>query len=305
MAEDKTIIGNFEQMSSIGSTRRNKASCLVQYNGEQLGKRFSMEKNINIAGRSPQASLFIDEPSVSRRHAKFFVNQETATIEDLGSSNGSFINDKPVDKKCVIQNGDMIRLGAVLFKFFSSADMDNMVHDKIYRMVTIDAGTGVFNKKYLQDTLKSEFRVAQTYNQDIAVIYYDLDFFKKVNDNYGHEAGDLILKESAQLVKSTLRKQDVLCRYGGEEFVIILPETNAKIATELAERVRSRVENHVFKVDQRQPDGSTKTLALQQTLSIGVAGLSSEMKAAKDLLEIADSRLYTSKQTGRNKVTAA
>ena len=279
-------------------------SCLVQYNGDQMGKRFSVEKNVSIAGRSPEATIFIDEPSVSRMHAKIFSSVGKVTIEDLGSSNGTFLNDDPVKKKSTIKDGDMIRLGAIILKFFSSTNMENLIHDKIYRMVTVDVGTGAYNKRHLQSTINSEFKVARTYNQDISVIYYDLDFFKKVNDTYGHEAGDMILKESAHLVKTLIRKQDVLCRFGGEEFVIILPATSEKVATDLAERIRQSLENHLFKIPQKTASGNT-IVKHQQTISMGVAGIHEHIKDAKALMEIADKRLYQSKQTGRNKVTAA
>ena len=305
MSEDKTIIASFEQISALKSPKRNRPSCLVQYNGEHLGKRFSVDKNINIAGRSPQAAIFIDEPSVSRRHAKIFSGMdETVTIEDLGSSNGTYVNDNKIKEKTVINNGDMVRFGAILLKFFSSSDIDNIVHDKIYQMVTIDPGTGVFNKRYLQDTIKSEFKLAKSYHQDLSVIYYDLDFFKKVNDNLGHEAGDQVLKVSAQIVKSQLRKQDKLCRFGGEEFIIILPATTEQIATKLAERIRISVQNYVFAIEQKAQDGSKKNIKHKQTISLGVAGVTSQMSSPAALLELADSRLYKSKHTGRNRVTA-
>lgn len=306
MSEDQTIIGNFNMLSSAGDTSvKNKKSCLVQYNGDQLGKRFSMEQSVNIAGRSPETSIFIDESSVSRRHAKIFIGSDHATIEDLGSSNGTFVNNAPIKAARILKDGDMIRLGAILFKYFSSTNIDNLVHDKIYRMVTMDPGTGVFNRRYLQDTLKSEFKISRVYNQDISVIYYDLDFFKKVNDTYGHKAGDQILKESAQLIRNIIRRQDMLCRLGGEEFVIILPSTHIHIATELAERIRKTMEKHVFVLEIAKSDGTAQKVEHQQTLSLGVASLVPTMEDPKSLLEIADERLYQSKSSGRNKVTAA
>ena len=303
MSGDETIIASFNQASGLHkSSRQATSSCLVQYNGDQLGKRFSIDQKVSIAGRSPEATIFIDDPSVSRMHAKLFFSQASTTIEDLGSSNGTFLNDKPVQVKSSIKNGDMIRLGAVLFKYFSSSNVDNLVHDQIYKMVTIDPGTGVFNKRYLQDTIKSEFKISRTYNQDISVIYYDLDFFKKVNDTYGHDAGDHILKESAHLVRTLIRKQDILCRFGGEEFIIILPSTSEKVAIELAERIRTSIESHIFQITQSTPQGST-VVQHKQTLSLGVAGINPQIKNAQKLLEVADNRLYQSKQTGRNKVT--
>ena len=306
MSEDKTIIASFDQVSAFKTeARRNQPSCLVQYNGEHLGKRFAVDKNINIAGRSPQAAIFIDEPSVSRKHAKIFSVNDQVTIEDLSSSNGTYINDQKIQQKTVINNGDMVRLGAILLKFFSASNMDNIVHDKIYQMVTIDPGTGVYNKRYLQDTIKSEFKLSKSYHQDLSIIYYDLDFFKKVNDNLGHEAGDQVLKESAQIVKSQLRKQDILCRFGGEEFIIILPATKEKLAMQVAEKIRAFIERHTFLIKQKATNGELKTIKHKQTVSLGVAGLTTEIKNPENLLSIADSRLYKSKHTGRNKVTAA
>src|SRR5690606_28727625 len=124
--------------------------------------------------------------------------------------------------------------------------LDGFVQDKIYRMATIDAGTQVFNKQYLLDSLNNEFAISQATGRPLSIIYYDLDFFKKVNDTYGHNAGDQVLRESTLIVKNIIRKDEILGRFGGEEFIIILPNSASQAAFELGERIRKACETHIF-----------------------------------------------------------
>ena len=150
--------------------------------------------------------------------------------------------------------------------------------------------------------LDGEFKFSKTYRRNLSVIYYDLDFFKKVNDNYGHGAGDLVLRESAQLVRTCVRKDDVFGRYGGEEFVIVLPNTDQKTAADLAERIRASLEAHTFQLE-IEKDGKRGVVQHKQTISAGVSQLTPDIATYELLLESADKKLYTSKQTGRNRVT--
>jgi diguanylate cyclase (GGDEF)-like protein len=244
----------------------------------------------------------IQEASVSRQHAQFVLIGDQVAVEDLGSSNGTFLNDAPVKQQTPMKDGDIVRLGTVLLKFFAHDNVDSVMHDKIYQMATIDAGTKIFNKQYLLDALESEFKYSVTYNRELSIIYYDLDKFKPVNDTYGHNAGDYILRESAALVKAAVRKDDILGRFGGEEFVIVLPNTNKSTAAELAERIRQKHEAHGFVIDFND-GGQIKKVNHTQTISLGVEQLHPELKTPKDLLEAADKKLYHSKSTGRNKVT--
>ena len=161
-------------------------------------------------------------------------------------------------------------------------------------MATIDGGTQTFNKQYLLESLDSEFQFSKTYGRPLSVIYFDLDHFKKVNDTYGHNAGDFILSELSKLVKSIVRKDDIFCRFGGEEFVILLPNTDARTAYDSAERIRKTVEENIF---------NTEGHSLKQTVSLGVSQLQPSMNTPKDFLEDADKKLYQSKQNGRNQVT--
>lgn len=270
-------------------------ACLIQYNGENLGRRFLLDAPEIAIGRVPDAGIFISDDSVSREHAKVYTEGDHVEIEDVGSSNGTFIHNQRISARTPLKDGDIIRFGAILFKFFAKDNIESAFHDKIYRLATVDAGTQLFNKKYLLETLDSEFRLCRVYGRPLSVIYYDLDFFKKVNDAHGHNCGDYVLRESAYVAKACMRTEDVLARFGGEEFVAILPGSDIYIATELAERIRKAVADHEFVFE-----GKTLT----QTISVGVSEMQPLFKTAADLLDDADRKLYQSKSLGRNRVTA-
>ncbi|MBM3344857.1 MAG: GGDEF domain-containing protein [Betaproteobacteria bacterium] len=269
-------------------------ACLIQYNGEALGRRYFFDTREVTLGRSPSNGVVILDESVSREHAKCHVTPQLVEIEDLGSRNGTYVNDQRVEKRSAMRDGDIVRLGSILLKFFAYNNVENVFHDKIYRMATIDAGTQVFNKAYLLESLEAEFTFSRVYNRPLAVIYYDLDFFKNVNDQHGHACGDFVLLESAQVAKACVRKDDVLGRLGGEEFVVVLPNADWQVALELAERMRKAIEAHAFVYESK---------TLRQTVSMGVSENKAEFADFKALLDSADQKLYQSKHGGRNRVT--
>ncbi len=302
MSDDKTIIAESPNLTILQGGPKRKNACLVQYSGAKLGKRYPLIETPSVVGRSPTVQLIIAEASVSRQHAQFVLLGDHVAVEDMGSSNGTFVNDVRTEGRVQLKDGDIVRIGTVLLKFFAHDNVDSVMHDKIYRMATIDAGTQIFNKQYLLDALESEFKFSKTYSRELSIIYYDLDHFKPVNDNYGHNAGDFILRESAALVKAAVRKDDTLGRFGGEEFVIILPNTEARTAAELAERIRHKHETHVFPIE-FEKGGQKQRANHRQTISMGVSQLKPNIATTKEFLEAADKKLYNSKQTGRNKIT--
>lgn len=293
MADENTIISNVLS-STVHGARQNQPACLVQYNGQSLAKRYLLDQPEMVAGRSPTLIIAIQDQSISRNHAKFTYRGNDVEIEDLNTTNGTFINETRLTRAVILKDGDMVRMGAVLFKFFAFGNLESLFHDKIYRMATIDTTTQIFNKKYLLETLDSEFRISRTYGRSMCLIMYDLDFFKKVNDVHGHNAGDFILKESAQIVKASIRKQDTVGRFGGEEFGIVLPDTDSRTAAELAERIRRMLAAHPFQFEGK---------VIQQTVSMGVTQLTSTITSPQELIDSADKKLYKSKHAGRNQVT--
>lgn len=293
MADEKTIIADGAAISLFKGNKRLTA-CLVQYNGHQIGKRYLINKPQVVIGRAAEVDIVLNEQSVSRQHAALHTDGEAIEIEDRNSSNGTFINDERIQGRRPLKDGDIVRLGTVLLKYFSKDNIENLVQDKIYRLATIDGTTETFNKDYLLETIETEFANAKATAREFSIIYFDLDFFKKVNDTYGHSCGDYILKQVSTLVKSVIRKEDALCRFGGEEFVILMPGTPAKTAYEMAERIRTTIAHFSFEFGGQ---------SIKQTVSLGVSQLNPTMNQPADLLEDADKKLYKSKQNGRNQVT--
>ena len=179
------------------------------------------------------------------------------------------------------------------------SDQGAVLHDHVWRLAVVDAGTGVFNRRHLPEQLARELPLARHGRQPISVVCYDLDRFKQVNDQHGHGAGDHVLSESAARVHCALDGQGLLCRQGGEEFAVLLPGLGLAEAAALAERLRMVVAERPFSLP-----GTPATAAVQQTISLGVAEWQPGMDQGTDMLAAADAMLYRAKQAGRNRVCA-
>jgi len=160
-----------------------------------------------------------------------------------------------------------------------------------------DPLTGLYNRRYLEEILEREIRRALRAEQALGVLMVDLDHFKKFNDTYGHDAGDTVLREAGTFLAKSIRAEDIVCRFGGEEFVVILPTANLNASLARAERIRSRM-CELTVLHQGQSLGMV-------TMSVGVAALPEHGTSAKELLEAADAALYRAKRDGRNRVVAA
>jgi diguanylate cyclase (GGDEF)-like protein len=171
---------------------------------------------------------------------------------------------------------------------------EKRLEQRLRDLSNTDALTGLFNRRALDDTLKQEFGLALEQDRDLSVMMFDIDHFKKFNDNYGHDQGDRVLKKFAAVALSCVREDlDTLCRYGGEEFTLITRETSEEGALILADRIRCAVE--AMEVD-----------GLKVTTSIGVAGIrESRVLKPGELIERADAALYEAKRGGRNRAIAA
>lgn len=159
-----------------------------------------------------------------------------------------------------------------------------------------DALTGLNNRRQFLTLLEAELSRGERFQRPLALLMIDIDFFKRVNDIYGHQAGDAVLKEVAQLLKINTRLVDEVCRYGGEELAVLLPETGTGMALQVAERLRSAIEQTPFDVG----DGRS----IHITASVGVAFCGDEGESVESLISAADGALYTAKREGRNRVCA-
>jgi diguanylate cyclase (GGDEF)-like protein len=211
-------------------------------------------------------------------------------ITDLQSTNGSYVNGKPI-MTCFMENGDQIKIGDTIFKYLVGSDVEFSYHEEIYRMTIMDGLTDIHNKRYLMEALDREMSRAQRYGRELSILMFDIDYFKRVNDTFGHLAGDYVLQALARLISTRSRREEIFARYGGEEFVVLLPETSKKGALELAEQLRKRVGSYTFIFEGEE---------IPITVSIGVAIMGNEIITSTDFIKRADEQLYKAKGDGRN-----
>jgi len=266
---------------------------LLEIYGRHIGKRRDIEKDGITIGRADDADVPLDDVSASRRHARITREGKDFVVTDLGSTNGTYLNDSRISCPTVLRNGDRIRVGATIFKFIWSDDIEAEYLDQLYQYTIRDGLTGLYNKKNLLETLENEFQRCKRYNRQLTVMMMDLDHFKKVNDTYGHLAGDRVLVAVADVLKSYFRTADFIARFGGEEFCVILPETPLPAAHLTAERIRMAIAQIKLVDNDRE---------IQVTVSIGVAAYDPAMTSHIELVQKADQMLYKAKEGGRNRV---
>jgi two-component system cell cycle response regulator len=160
-----------------------------------------------------------------------------------------------------------------------------------------DALTSLYNRRYMESHLGTLIEEAAARGKPLSLLLLDVDHFKSINDGFGHDAGDDVLREFAVRVRKSIRGIDLACRYGGEEFVVVMPETDMAVAALVAERIRRRIAGEPFPIQKG-------AAAVEVTISIGIAALGSTEDHADTLLKRADQALYRAKRDGRNRVVA-
>jgi len=301
---DATTLVNRQDLQKIKEKElelaKNVGACLMIVRGSPQGHRYMLTATEMIIGRDPTVDISISDSKVSRKHAVIRLANGQVTLTDLGSANGTEINDRALNpnEPVVLQKNDTVTLGGgTRLEFLPAGEVKTMDMGEFSSAVNTDGLTGVFNKRYLLQALETEFKRAKAMRTSLSVIFVDLDHFKKVNDNFGHAAGDFVLKEFASLLKNQfVRPRDLFARYGGEEFVLMLSNTSGDAGMAIAEKVRAAIESHPFIFEGKK---------LPVTSSLGLAELGDIHTTADQFLNAADQALYQSKQNGRNRVTRA
>jgi two-component system, cell cycle response regulator len=198
---------------------------------------------------------------------------------------------RPVD-----QNELLARVRTQVKKKRYAEKLRDNVQMSIEAAIT-DALTGLHNRRYMEIHLGTLVEQAGARSRPLSVLVLDIDFFKAINDSYGHSAGDDVLKEFSRRLKKAVRGIDLACRFGGEEFVVVMPDTSIAMATVVAERLRKRIAGEPFRISQN-------TRAVQATISIGIAAMRSIEDRPSDIIRRADEALYRAKRQGRNRVVA-
>jgi diguanylate cyclase (GGDEF)-like protein len=292
-AEEETRVARAPSDLPKANTARDRAYVIVLA-GEQVGSMFRLEGE-TLIGRTAQAKIRLNDDGISRKHARIVPRGTEVFIEDLKSANGTVVNDEVIEGERALQDGDKIRLGSTtILKFTYHDHLDESFQQQMYDAALRDGLTKAFNKKYFLDRLESEFAYARRHKSHLSLVMFDVDFFKKVNDNYGHLAGDYVLARLAKLTAAAVRTEDVFARYGGEEFGVICRAVELRKAGMFAERLRLLIESSSFEYEgQRVP----------VTVSIGVSATPEiDVETSTELIGSADEALYEAKRSGRNRV---
>jgi two-component system, cell cycle response regulator len=275
-----------------------REACLVHIypTGPSMGCRYPLRDKQLILGRGDDCDIRIQDNSVSRKHAKIEPSADGYFVSDLGSTNGTFVNDRQLDGPANVQDGDYLRVGNCIYRYLTGGNIEAEYHEEIYRLTIQDGLTRLHNQRALSEFLDREVARSQRHNRPLSVLMFDIDKFKAINDSYGHLCGDFVLRELAECIRSSVRKEDLFARYGGEEFCMVLVETGPDEAAAAGERIRASVAGHQFRFE---------TTPIKLTISIGVATTAGDPDITPTaLLRAADELLYQAKRTGRNKVVS-
>jgi len=279
---------------AFGPMRRDRPF-LVVIGGGSVGEMFAVRQREVVIGRAREATVRFDDSGLSRRHARIVYAGGEAHIEDLGSANGTFVNGDRVTSLRLLADGDKITLGSItILKFTYSDDLDESFQRRMFDASLRDGLTKAYNKNYLMERLDKELAYARRHGAPLSAILLDVDHFKRVNDTFGHPAGDAVLVNLARVALDMLRKEDIFARYGGEEFFVICRGVAVTDAVRLAERLREAVA-----AMRTAHDGHDVVV----TASFGVAGFPDlDAETPAQLIAASDAALYEAKRGGRNRV---
>ncbi|GGA72841.1 hypothetical protein GCM10011521_08710 [Arenimonas soli] len=269
-----------------------RSACVVVIHGEGLGKRADLADETVVVGRSQDSDLHIPHKSVSRHHCEIWRDGDHYRIRDLDATNRTRVNDQPVTES-LLADGDHITLGESILKFISHSSVEARYHEEVYQLATHDALTELYNRRHFVELVDKEIARANRHGRPLVMCIIDVDLFKPVNDRFGHIAGDGVLRQLAAIVRGFVRGEDIAARIGGEEFAVMLPETDIEAARAFADRLREAVAADTFVLE-----GEPHRL----TISIGIAGLVPGREERSDLMKAADLALYRAKDEGRNRV---
>ena len=293
MSEDfGTMI--FEVNRFSGKDFEKKVPVLTCLSGNQVGRRIMLAEDRITFGRASEATILLRDSLVSRLHLAVDFNRVHYKyfISDLGSSNGSFLNGIRI-AEATLNDLDKILIGNTMLRFGWSDMFDLQYQAEIDNLLNIDDLTGLIVKRRFDEELNRYLAVALSKSADLAMIMIDIDGVKQINDTYGHSFGAYAIAQTGKLIKAIIEHKGLASRFGGDEFMVFMPNINMETAQQIAETVRQQVETHLFEME---------GVTLHPTVSIGVSGLKLQDTIAS-LFKRADDALYLSKRTGRNRVS--
>ena len=290
--EDETIMSNdnairFEQMVV-------HPHLIVLYPQSQFAQ-IPLERGTVVLGRGQDADIRFEDELISRRHCALSFDGGSVTVEDLGSTNGTFVDGNYVHRQ-ILNSDNRLQIGKMVLKVAYKDPSEEAFSRELYEAATKDPLTGLLNRQAFMDRSAGELVFARRNNTSVNIVMVDVDDFKHVNDTWGHQCGDLILREVARLLNDEMRDSDLLARYGGEEFLILMSGITFEDAKKRAEKLRSTIERHIF---------SWMDAVVPVTISLGLSSRQgTDIAQISELIAVSDKRLYTAKGTGKNRVVS-
>jgi diguanylate cyclase (GGDEF)-like protein len=268
---------------------------LLTYGGAleapETGRRFSLEGDEIIIGRSGDANIQIDRDSVSRRHARLAKADGCWTVQDLQSTNGSYVNDVPI-REHKLAPGDQLKIGSAIFRYLAGGNLDTLLLDELYQIAVRDGLTHALSRRAFVEAADREVARAQKLSKALSLLVVDIDHVKQINDHYGQLSGDFVIRELARRIRRKCERYELLCRYEGTQFLLLLPETDLPTAQDRAEEIRKAASAETFAFEGDQ---------LSITVTIGVLPL----QPGTDLVQFlrqSQEVLQRGKKQGRNRV---
>lgn len=252
-----------------------------------------------VIGRGEGCEVRLDDAAVSRRHARLFRVGSEWFVEDLRSQNGTFVDSELLQAPRLLRDGARLQVGrGTVFRVSLQDALEHDASRRMHESSLTDPLTGLYNRRHLDRRLAEELAYARRHRGAVSLLLLDVDHFKRVNDQYGHLAGDAVLRVLAKLVRTTVRTEDLVARYGGEEIAIVARGIDRVGAHLFAERLRKRI------AATEMPWGAE---VLRVTASIGVAVVDAgrEPPGVQELVGAADEALYEAKSGGRNRSVVA
>ncbi|GAC1536652.1 MAG: hypothetical protein NVS3B10_00700 [Polyangiales bacterium] len=272
-----------------------KMGYLTVIAGNRAGEMFKLDGEETVLGRGPQSAVHLDSDGVSRKHARVVRQGDSFIVEDLKSTNGTWVDEKRITFH-KLKDGDRVQVGTeVIVRFNLHDEMEAALQQQLYESAVRDPLTGAYNRKHFAERMRAELAHAARHKTTLSLIILDIDFFKKVNDTHGHPAGDAVLRAIAGAIQKVIRVEDVFARIGGEEFALVARGIDGPNGILFAERLRKGIER-------MQVPWNAGNIPV--TASFGVATFT-ELADPHDgdaLVSLADRRLYQSKSGGRNRV---
>lgn len=298
MSDDSTIVLTDIKaaLQAAENEAREKPAAMLAVGGDLNGSIFDLLPGESTIGRGAECTVCLEFEGISRQHMKLVVKEDGRVgVLDMNSRNGTFLNNQKLDKPTALKKGDIIKIGTIALKFLPKGDPERLTYDKLQLEANTDGLTQCYNKTFFNNRIDLEVKKSKVTGDPLSLLLFDLDHFKNLNDSYGHDAGDYVLKEMSRLVRENgVREGDIFARYGGEEFVVLMPNTNLKQGFEIAERLRALVEEFKFIYEEKR---------LPVTASVGVADYRQGVETGTDLFKRSDDAVYKSKDAGRNQVS--